>query len=158
MSNTIILKGFHNSIPPKFRYSKQVDWVYEVSIDSHSPIEGENQLDWNKLIGVKKEYFSPMSDSLMIAWRDIQSGKEISFYKHINNKVERNSPLFVAQTGEKLLIKFKQVGSFIHCFLIYKDFVYTDKVEFNGGYLINTWFGGQSTSPINYCFTVNRVK
>jgi hypothetical protein len=58
--NIIIHKGFNSSLPPLFRAGVDVDWYYEISLNSEYYLVGEDQYDWNKLIGIKERYLQPL--------------------------------------------------------------------------------------------------
>jgi len=146
----MIIAGTHTEIPPYFRCGGNIDWLYEMSIDTPYNI-GVEQLDWNKLIGVKKSFFSPMEHSLMIGWRlDLkQNVNELSFYKHDNGKRIIGEVLCTVALKERFKVGFKQVGKRVKCTLYVRNLVFEDYLDGNFWYLINTWFGGNSVSPVN---------
>ncbi len=65
----IILKGFHFSFLPIIKRVERLS--YEVTFDKSAMYDlgSFDQFDWNKLIGVKANYFSPRKNSLMVGWR-----------------------------------------------------------------------------------------
>lgn len=80
-----VRKGRHWSFPPTIKRVKGLV-VYDITFDESAmyKIEGIDRLDWNKLIGIKANFFSPRKNSLMIAWRANAEKKqlELTFYYH----------------------------------------------------------------------------
>ena len=84
-----------------------------------------DQLDWNKLIGIKKRFFKPMQDSTMIAWRyNVKTGRvEITSYKHENGVRYISDDIDTVDIGEWFLVSIVN--------------------PYKKGWLIKNWFGGQ---------------
>jgi hypothetical protein len=165
--NITVYKGFNSSLPPLFRAGVDVDWYYEISLNSEYYLVGEDQYDWNKLIGIKERYLQPLFHSFMIGFRwDIRKrANELNFYKHIEGKVDRGLPLTYVNKGEKFFVGFKKLEKGTRIFLIVRDLYFEEVFYHSTGisdksawYLINTWFGGNNKSPVNYRLQINRLK
>ena len=157
---TVILKGFNNSIPPIFRYGKNINWLYEIGIDSEYDLGNEDQDDWNKLIGVKRNYFNALEHSCMIGWSWDKEKKlnRLNFYKHIEGSVEKGLTLTHVLKGEKIRVGFIQENKRCKVVLLVRNEYYETYINGNSWYLINTWFGGNRSAPNNFYTTTNRLK
>ena len=143
-----INKGFHNSLPVLFRFGTP-DWEYDIQIISHSPIKGEDEKDWNKLIGIKKDFFDPHKKSLMVGWRDTENGRELNFYKHDGNTIH-GEPFTIISKNDTINVKFTQDGNLTYICVTVMGKAFAERIDIKRGFLINQWFGGTSSAPIDY--------
>ena len=75
-----------------------------------------DQFDWNKLFGLKVNYFKPHKDSMMWAWRYNPNKDELEFmpYQHRTGKVVKHNDLifttkFRENKKNKILHRVKRV-------------------------------------------------
>jgi hypothetical protein len=153
-----IRKGKQRSRP---LYLKRIrdKFEYEITFnESCIYAHGDNdQWDWNKLIGVKKHYFSPQKDSFMIGWRwnDKKERLELTWYMHDSagkatfnergvfyiNKQELKDPISISMVidsdGVDLIMKS----------INFTYWTVLDASVGRKGWLIRDWFGGQKCAP-----------
>lgn len=108
-----------------------------------------NKGQWNKLFGLKKRFFSPKKNSVMIAWRHENDKLEVAPYIH------RDGDILILQSvvlDPKILNYFaiKQEGIYIN------SKFYDYPLWFKKGWYINSWFGGVIPAPkdIRFIFHV----
>ena len=81
------IKGIHPAIVfPSLAKKKSL--VGRVVFNESCVYENSCQDSWNKLIGLKKKFFSPRDTSVMIGWRIYKNRLELCAYYHINNGSE----------------------------------------------------------------------
>lgn len=85
-----------------------------------------DQLDWNKLFGIKKRFFRPRQNSFMKAWRWNLDKEciEITDYVHVDGETFFGDEIIELQLHE-----------------------YIELEVFGKGWLILNWFGGQRKAP-----------
>ena len=157
---SIIFKGLHASFPPYFKRVKK-EMKYEITFNEscvydHGDID---QFDWNKLIGIKKHFFSPRKNSFMIGWRwnTTRDRLELTPYYHDEagkahyndrgifyiSKEEFNNPVTVS-------FHMDASGTFNYSIRSI-NYSYLNELQLDGlgqkWWLIKNWFGGQKTAP-----------
>lgn len=160
----LILKGLHNSIPPIFRTSSSecFMWEYQFTLDSTYDLKSEDQKDWNKLIGLKTNYFKPMENSVMVGFRYNVEEKvyELNLYTHENNLREMSDPVLKVLPGEKFTVGFNRssIGT-VGVVIRVGDRVYITfhPLPHKRVFLINTWFGGNNPSPVNFLLSIKKL-
>lgn len=133
-------KGRHRSRP--FRVKRLSRWTATYVFDASCAYNiGAEQKDWNKLCGIKRRFFRPMRDSVMVAWR-WNDGIELIPYVHVAGgrdfyfdpvKVYPGEPVTVSidlNTGVTIGGKF-----------------YSLPQTWVKGWFINAWFGGTCPAP-----------
>lgn len=154
----IVRKNQHRSFPPTFKRFKGIaQWDIELTDSCKYNLNSHDQLDWNKLIGVKKKFFHPKKDSVMIGWRyNIESDCfEFCFYYHVNNKVIINKIPYDSKDG-KIQVTINLYTKILSINLDNIEYaeLANKYINYTKGWLIKHWFGGTSKAPqkiiINY--------
>lgn len=167
-----IYKYMSRSLPPTFRTGTNIDWHYEITIHDSYLIAEEDQADWNKLIGVKTNYFKPRENSLMVgwSWNPKKQMNDFAFYEHKDNKVYYTNSLGSVPLGKSIGWKANSRGNMVTQTLILPDyqsypFQFTQVFDDDRFYLINTWFGGTNTktglnsvAPNNLNFDIVKIR
>lgn len=147
-----ILKNTHFSLPPVFRTGKNFTWSYEISIEDIYNLGTIDQYDWNKLIGIKQEYFKPKENSVMVGWRyNVETNKnEVCFYSHTNGNREFTEPVFSIDLKDKFIVTFVVEGNYVGCYITYGNLTASKVFKYEANkrwYLISSWFGGNCKAP-----------
>jgi hypothetical protein len=170
-----VFKHLHASFPPifkihNFKHTKAITWEvttdYRAVYQLHDPVD---QLDWNKVLGIKKEYFNSHYHSIMLAhrWNSDAFQHEWAYYihdpKHGIIKPPENTLFF---TSPSSTIYFS-----IHFWNTHKcviniadgnnteQFIYESSAPLAGRWWeTNLWFGGNRRAPSNYSITKKRIK
>jgi hypothetical protein len=166
MATYRIFKGFHFSTILCLT-SKKNTLEYFTSIvfteDMKYTIEGENQFDFNKLLGWKGKFFTPRFDTMMVGWRwnPLNDCFEVVPYWHIGSRAydfDMNK-LMQIKVGDMLHIKFSVVGKQAEITMICDTKEITDTRVFTKQYSrfwkINPWFGGDESAPKTIYFKFN---
>lgn len=159
----VIPKNLHNSIPPLFRTTSEKNffWSYEFTLDSTYDLKSEDQNDWNKLIGLKADYFRPMNNSIMVGFRYNVEEKmyELNFYRHVDGKREMTDAVLKVPPNEKFRVSFLRLRGILTLTLTFQEKVVTASFAFphKRVYLINTWFGGNNASPVNFKLSIKKL-
>jgi hypothetical protein len=156
------LKSTHFSLPffiKKFE-AKSVAWKATFTPESTYNVDVD-QTDWNKLCGVKWNYFQPRENAIMCGWRyNIEQQLfELTAYYHKNKSVDTSvTPLIAVPIGKEVTIQlnFKPETKSVE-FVTFVDendkrIVRLDWDLFDDGYYINSWFGGNRTPNKNVKF------
>lgn len=126
---SVIPKGRHT----KWKFPKRVkgNLCYRFKFDESARYnhKDHDQKDWNKLIGVKRKFFKPMYDSVMLAWRyDIEKDViQLTDYYHIKGQRIIDTDIKEVKINEWFDVKITN--------------------PFKKGWLILNWFGGQKKAP-----------
>ncbi len=157
----LILKGTHFSFPSFFRSARTVNWVYELSINSSYDLKSEDQLDWNKLIGVKQNYLDPMKNSVMLAWRwNVEKQvNELAWYWHTDYERHWSEVIAEVKLKEKFTLIMKTTNREVIFNLVTKNKSSQKILSYSNSiwYLINSWFGGNRTASQTINISFNKV-
>ena len=131
----------------------------ESCIYDHGDID---QWDWNKLIGVKKNFFSPRKNSFMVGWRwnKEKDRLELTNYSHdVNGKAFYNDRGIFYISREELkdpiIVKLDLIKQMLKLTIKSKHFAYgaefREQLFKNSvgiiGWVIRDWFGGTKLTP-----------
>ncbi len=168
-----VFKGFHFSWPP---YIERVESLnYEITFNEsciydHGDID---QWDWNKLIGVKKNFFSPRKNSFMVGWRwnKEKDRLELTSYSHYETGKANYNDRGIFYINRKELkdsinIKITLLNKWIRLEISSKHYkidelvrvTIEDKNSFNKGWLIKNWFGGTKSAPHKITINYKKIK
>lgn len=166
----LVIKNTFNSIPPKFRFGKVFCWDYYFDLKGAENYNDIKNLDWCKLIGVKKNYFYPQNGSAMVGFRYNSNNYrwEFNYYWHKDNgEAIYTQPLI--STDGKLYVRIEKDKWGNLYFNMASDDDVTNPYNrtaqkvfnnFSQGniYLINTWWGGDIPVKETVFFTQKKLK
>jgi hypothetical protein len=174
-----VFKGLHFSLLPIFKAhnikgDKALHWKISVDdkaiYDLDDPVD---HLDWNKVLGIKKEYFNPHYHSIMLAhrWNPFTSKHEWAYYihdpKHGIIKPPEGEVFYTSEHTSTLTFnlyfsKYDKSRCYFYIYTedkIYNSFVYESSAPLAGRWWeTNLWFGGNRRAPSNYSITKKRIK
>lgn len=166
-----VFKGFHFSWPPYIERVEELNYEItfnESCIYDHGDID---QWDWNKLIGVKKNFFSPRKNSFMVGWRwNLEKDRlELTLYKHDKDgkaTYDDKGIFYISRKELKdpIYIDFRFNQSEILFSINSKNYNMSDQhisttaAFFNKGWLIKNWFGGTKTAPHKITINYKKIK
>ena len=132
-------------IPRPYFFKKNFSWECSFSDNCKYDI-GNDQLDWNKLVGISNK-LHPRMDSVRFVWRyNIQQDKfDIGLFVEKNFKFTPYN-LISVNSNETFQLKF----NFFQKFLIARANQTVQNVDFiinNFTYRLNPYFGGNMSSP-----------
>jgi hypothetical protein len=163
--NQTVFKGLHFSLPPiirpiKFKQRSTITWVVKVDEQATYNLNSPDQLDWNKLLGVKKKYFNSHYMSAMLAhrWNPNTNRHEFAPYIHdptfgitkfINEDYWFDTPI-KAEFEVRLLFIYNTIY-----FSVDVEGVSVAACSFSEDieglwWEINLWFGGNKKAPSKY--------
>ena len=153
------LKNFHYFLPsfPIVYWKKKV-YKWEVVFDNNCryDLQNEDQLDWNKLVGVS-QHFNPRLNSLRFGWRyNLKTEEiEIALYSEKNYVFEYKLLTSVKPT-EKLKLSMYFEGDLATVQV--NDTTYQTKYTLDKNLTIrcNPYFGGNRTAP--HCMSLKLSK
>ncbi len=141
----------HFSLPPQIKKLNDVMTTYTFKFIQPVYDVGVEQEDWNKLTGVKENYFKPKDHSLMVGWRWNPKTElvELCFYKHDRGGRDFTKPLLFLKKGEEVKVIYYRKeawwGKDYVVSIAANKQVHTQTISMDGyGWLINSWFGGTS--------------
>lgn len=147
--------------------NKDIEWQVKFSENSIYDLNGNDQYDWNKLCGVKWDYFTPRENAIMCGWRyniELKSF-QLCLYFHKDGSVDTsNRPLIDVPIGTTATISMKfYTNQKLMLFSVYtNEFdqlnVKLDWDLFDDGYYINSWFGGNKTPNKLITFDLKQTK
>lgn len=153
------LKNWHYFLPsiPTLYWKKKIyKWQAVFDTNCIYDLQNQDQLDWNKLVGVSK-YFNPRLDSIRFVWRyNLETELiEIALYSEKNYAFEYKL-LNTVKPTEKLKLSM--------CFEGYKVTVQVNDVMYTTSYILdknlmircNPYFGGNRVAP--HCMTLSLSK
>lgn len=158
-------KGFHFSFPFILRRIKPVDLEWQVVFSDESKYDVDvDQSDWNKLLGVKWDYFKPREDAIMCGWRyDIATDLfDLCMYVHENGSYNPYAQkLLSVKSHASIQISFneaeKKVVFFVSETAEDRVRVELDWAAFGTAWIINSWFGGNRTPNKMISFDLKRL-
>lgn len=143
-----IYKGWNFSMPliPRF-YIKKNKFKWFARLDNSCKYWiGEDQLDWNKLVGVSN-YLNPRKESIRFVWRYDKKKDvfEIGVYKEID-KVFKSYSICTVKSNQiielRLLFSRNFVKASVNGYSLTLPFLIN-----NFAWRLNPYFGGNRTSP-----------
>lgn len=145
-----IFKGFHFSFPifPIF-YCKRIRYKWFGRLDNTCKYDiGEDQLDWNKLVGITN-HLNPRKDSVRFVWRYDKKKDvfEIGVYKEIEKKFKGYS-LCTVKANEIIEMRFTFSRNFVKASVNNYSLTLPFLIN-NFVWRLNPYFGGNKTSPHN---------
>ena len=118
-------------------------------------LNGEDQLDWNKLTGISFNLIDARQNTVMCGWRyNIEKDNfELCAYYHISGSF--NPPqkaICSVKSGERfeVNIKFNKANKSVAFEIVKADERFTENSNFEKFGIcrqVNTWFGGNNPSP-----------
>jgi hypothetical protein len=164
----IHLKRTHFPIWPKIKaINEDLSGTFTFNSSCFYENENSDSSDLNKLVGIKRDFFNPHNESVMITWRPIWEGLdkgkiELFSYYHFSQLGEFKNQL--TKVGTNTAYIGTRIGvididtKYYFCINIQIDqyriyvkglgFTYELKQSnYTKGWLINPWFGGNNTAP-----------
>ena len=144
------LKGMHWFLPvlPRFYWNKkQYDWTVNFDSSCAYDLGGNDQYDWNKLVGVS-EHFNPRIHSIRFGWRYNLAAKliEIACYKETNYEFEYNTLASVELNKDvKLVIQF--YSDLVAVGVDYETYITPFALNTKLLMRSNPYFGGNKPAP-----------
>ena len=156
------LKNTHFQLPFSIRRIKQYAfWRCSFTDASKYQLDSINQQDWNKLLGVKLNYWKPTENSSMIGWRynNVNDIFELCFYWH-KDSVQGNTGVFEVQTDEEFIVEIVRKKNDIILNITTATMAQSNTVRFK--YIkklweITSWFGGNKAAPKLITFYKTRL-
>ena len=154
-----IEEGNHYCTPATFRSDKQVDWSYQFDLTKakycFTLLDQDEEQDWNKLVGVKTDYFVSDKNSYMVGYRS--DGDSLQFCHYWNDDAGEFFFETVPVVDEVITVDFYQVVD-----SLYIDISGYTKAYYMPGnktlYYVNTWFGGNHTAPSDLDFIRYKIR
>lgn len=154
---TCVKKGRHWAWPIRFAATKSgFYWTIRTNSSMIYLIDGEDQWDYNKLVGIKLQYFKPMEDTMMLGWRFSPKTGLLEFapYQHTNGERIIGDVIYSCKAGEIFDVKISfsgdlwslQINNETPIQSLYES--RKDKI----GYEILNWFGGNKEAPHDISF------
>ena len=143
---------YHYAIVTKFRVNSRAPEIYDL-----------DQWDWNKLIGIKKNFFQPRKNSVMVGWRynPVNDCVEFVPYWHDENGGAHfdYEPLCIPsnELDEPLRIIFRKSYVDIDNAHRGKGWGLPDNAYIGTGWMINPWFGGQQKAQKKITFLIENT-
>jgi hypothetical protein len=168
-----ILKGWHAGLswPPITFFSTvkgtfQETWKFKFSeINKYSITDVT--MPWNKLLGYKGLYFTPMFDTVMVGWRwnNITNLFQCISYYHLGSSAhtydEPGKVLDIPMDAECTATVTISNGKTATVALTCDGKTIIDSREFSKSYSkfyrITTWFGGKEASPKHMTLTIDKI-
>ena len=144
------IKGTHFSIPPQLGiYFGDQKHIWEVEFtDAAYDLQGEDQWDWNKLLGISYS-INAQKESAMVGWRyNTQTQKfELCAYCHVDGKRIYTKKLFEVKAGWKFVVSIEVKDGYYLFSMVgvshTEPFYHNRKVSRR----VNSWFGGNQKAP-----------
>lgn len=145
-------KNTHASFPPQFKHTKK-GLFGSIQLDPSMKyhIDGPDQLDWNKLTGLKHKYLKPLHETMMISWRynETKDVIELMPYQHLaGERLFHNDKIISLSVGETLTYSIINTPNTWN--VVMNDSLYiiphTSSLK-AGTYRTSVWFGGTTKSP-----------
>ena len=132
-------------------------------------LNGEDQKDWNKLVGLKKNFFQPKKNSIMVGWRFDPHTQEVQFtpywhdskgnaYYWDDNKCASIDYNIFLESNPVVIIHINKVSisvSILDSLNTYHSVIPHEANVSYKNWLITHWFGGTSPSPKKIKFKVS---
>lgn len=136
-------KGRHKSKPFKLKRLSNLK-ASVIFLPSCRYNHGNNdQKDWNKLLGVKKRFFSPRENSILIGWRYNTDTDEVELIPYIHYK----GAVIKDYVPVKVKVGIITDISIDEDLVKIKDRYFDVPRDWKKGWYVNSWFGGQKKSP-----------
>jgi hypothetical protein len=163
------LKGIHNSFPflvKAFAAPLKMRFEFFMTEENIYTIEGENQYDWNKLTGLKALFFKPMYDTVMVGWLWHPEKQCFQFipYFHLGGPAHKfDDRLIINALPNQKCVAEIEIKDNTNVIMTLTNTVTGQTVtdsrwfskKYNRFWLINSWFGGQSTCTKNMTLNIN---
>ncbi len=145
-----IFKGWHFSLPfiPRF-YCKKIRFKWFAQLNNSCKYWiGEDQLDWNKLVGISNS-INPRKDSIRFVWRYDKNKDvfEIGIYKEAE-KVFKAYSICRVKANEIIELRFLFSRNFVKASVNNNSLTLPFLIN-NFVWRLNPYFGGNRTSPNN---------
>ena len=157
------IKGTHFSLPFSIKCSSKqtIEWAVDFT-DATYDVGMPDQYDWNKLCGIKWNYFQPRKDALMVGWRYINNRYELCLYVHRNSSFNPpNEPLFVTNKLAKITLSLNKLQKTATLSIIGND-LDSQKSQtinwdlFDKYWFIEPWFGGNRVPNKTVAFNLEQ--
>ena len=144
----------HAGFPMIFNKTNSKELVWQVNFyDAKYNLGNDDQFDWNKLCGIKWDYFSPRENALMIGWRYNIEGNcfDLCLYVHkdgsfnppskplLSVKKAASCALLLSEESNSIMLELTDLETGEQAF---------EKIEwylFDSAWHVNSWFGGNRT-------------
>ena len=148
-------KGKHHSNPRRLKIGKMNGLIgqFVMSRTAAYTLEGNDQDDWNKLIGISFHLLTSHKNSVMIGWRYCPDLDDFEFcaYWHKNGERGFTNTLLSVKPNEPFFGNIIMKGSRATVSLRAKDNSGTFSIDFDKPNkcrrLITPWFGGNNAAP-----------
>jgi hypothetical protein len=148
-----IEEGDHYCFPATIRSGKQIDWGYTFDLTKakycfnlFNPEEGK---DWNKLVGVKKNYWVSEKDNYMIGFRS--DGTKLEYCHYWNDSTGAFHWQDIPLNDEVVTVDFYHQNDSLIISLSGNMKSYYMPADETLNYT-NTYFGGTYTAPSDLYF------
>lgn len=154
-----IEEGNNFCTPITYRSGKSIDWSYEFDLKKakycFTLLEDDEEIDWNKLIGVKKNYFVSDKNSFMVGFRS--DGDSLEYCHYWNDATGAFFYEVVPIVNETVRVDFYQASDSLYVDISgYTKAYYMPEDETL--YYINTFFGGNHTAPSDLYFIRYKIR
>lgn len=155
-----IEEGNHNCTPITYRSGKNISWSYTFDLTKANycfPNISQEQegYDWNKLVGVKEDFFVSTKNSYMAAWRKHNNKYEWCHYWNDSNGGFHYEIIPTADTIVTVELYQENDSLYISIQNYVKSYPMSADQTL---YYINTWFGGNHTAPNDLYFIRYKIR
>jgi hypothetical protein len=145
-----IFKGWHFSMPllPRFYIKKNKFKWYAQLNNSCKYWIGEDQLDWNKLVGISN-HLNPRKESIRFVWRYDKKKDvfEIGLYKELD-EVFKSYSICTVKPNQIIELRLLFSKNFVKASVNNNSLTLPFLIN-NFVWRLNPYFGGNRTSPHN---------
>lgn len=168
-----VFAGGRGSRPMRAQRFEGATWVeWELAFDSSAIYDfsgrpyAVDQYDWNKLVGLKWDFFKPRNNSLLVGWRWNLNTRQIELapYLHQDGGREMHPPVVQIRPDERLSIRIdwsetKRVRYvFSSAGRAPVTELYTFRVPDHDPWQILHWFGGTQAAPHDIALRVYNTR
>lgn len=155
-----IEEGNHNCTPVNYRSGKNISWSYTFDLTKANYCfpnltDEQEGYDWNKLIGVKKNYFEPTKNSYMAGWRKHQNRIEWCHYwndatgEFHFELIPINDTIVTVELYQEKDSLYISIQDYIKAYYMPEDQTL---------YFINIFFGGNHKAPNDLYFIRYKIR
>ena len=158
----VVAAGGRGSRPYRAQRFEGADWVeWELAFDATAAYDfsdqpyAVDQYDWNKLVGLKWDFFRSRENTLLVGWRYNLADErvELAPYLHQNGNRQMHDPVFFVAPEERFRVRidWSEAGRAVYSFQksggqpVVESYAY--RAPGNAPWQILHWFGGTQAAP-----------
>lgn len=164
---SIIFKGISFSLPFALRRTRKISYEVTFTESCRYELSGRNFMDWNKLLGLKTQYFDPHFCSCIIGhrYRKEKDQHELNIYLHDKKlypdslrNVKKTEVLKTIAATATIQVSIESTSEKWIIQIDNEKYEYPKSATKTKNWLIRDWFGGSEKPPHRMTKQFSKIK